>query len=189
MGVLDSGVYTNWADLSGVRFLTVDEPPCPDEHGTLVSEILLASTNNGIGFAGAIWGNRDHLHVVALSAEERTLSGNCITRSDLRNVLVLMSRTYGAAVINISLGWRVEDQEVKLGILDAIYCGRNGFLRCSTSLDSNGNPVISGTPGLGTLIVASSGNADLTDPSDPVNQTNFPRALPASIRSIGVCLL
>jgi subtilisin family serine protease/flagellar hook assembly protein FlgD len=64
--VLDSGVALDHPDLAGVlvpgiNLVEPDRPPADDHgrgHGTHVTGILAAATNNGLGVAGVGWGTR-----------------------------------------------------------------------------------------------------------------------------------
>jgi subtilisin family serine protease len=115
IAVLDSGVDESHPDLSvklqpGASFLSADPAPpgapaaCPDnpgvrddfDHGTHVSGIAAAATDNGVGVAGLAWGARI-LPVKVLDCTGNGSDAQVIAGMD-------WAVTRGARVINLSVG-------------------------------------------------------------------------------------
>jgi len=100
IAVLDSGVYVDHTDLSnkviGGWNVLDDDDNYGDVygHGTLVSGVAAADSNNGIGVTGVAWGSR----ILAV----RIADDNGMTTSRDIAAGILWAASHGAKVINVS---------------------------------------------------------------------------------------
>jgi subtilisin family serine protease len=102
MAIIDSGVQLSHPDLTGrivpgYDFVNRDATPEDDfGHGTMVAGIAAASTNNGIGVAGAIWAGKI-MPIKVLDSQGAANDDNIAA-----GIRYAVDR--GADVINLSLG-------------------------------------------------------------------------------------
>ena len=102
MAIIDSGVQLSHPDLAGrlvPGYDFVNRDPTPEDdfgHGTMVAGIAAATTNNGIGVAGAVWAGKI-LPVKVLDNQGAANDDNIAA-----GIRYAVDR--GADVINLSLG-------------------------------------------------------------------------------------
>ena len=102
MAIIDSGVQLNHPDLAGrlvpgYDFVNRDAVPEDDfDHGTMVAGVAAATTNNGIGVAGATW--RGKIMPIKVLDNRGAANDNNIAAG------IRYAVDHGADVINLSLG-------------------------------------------------------------------------------------
>ena len=123
VAVVDTGVDCGHPDLQGqcaaqANYVDYDPGPIQDDngHGTHVAGIIAALTNNGIGVAGVA----SRVKLVALKALDRSGSGDTTT---VAQALPDAALTYGARVINLSLGGTDNDPTLQNAINRAYAAG------------------------------------------------------------------
>ncbi|HWP48726.1 MAG TPA: S8 family peptidase [Candidatus Limnocylindrales bacterium] len=136
IGIVDSGVDYNHEDLAGKvlkgsDFVNNDEDPMDDNgHGTHVSGIAAAISNNHKGIAGVCW----NCKILAVKSVDMDGSG--------ANTWIANGITYavdhGARVINLSLGGSNPSRTMELSIQDAY---RRGAVIVAASGNDNSNTV------------------------------------------------
>jgi hypothetical protein len=137
IAVLDSGVDLSHPDLAGkivqgYDFVSNDNNPQDDYgHGTHVAGIAAASSNNGLGIAGASWG----ANIMPVKVLNSTGTGSFISVASG----VVWATDHGAQVINMSLGGVNFSQTME----DAItYAASRGVFMAAASGNSNANIVL-----------------------------------------------
>lgn len=115
VAVIDSGAHKNHEDLQGVisddsiRLLGAEKKPLEgdsseDGHGTHVSGIIGAASNNGIGITGVATGvNNDYLKILAIDATSQDAPGEYFDTYGIVSAIEYAVEK-GAKVINMSLG-------------------------------------------------------------------------------------
>lgn len=104
IAVIDSGVDFSHEDLVGIfvpGYDFVRNDPFPDDengHGTHVTGIIAALTNNSKGVAGVAWGQRVKIIPLKVMDETGTGSGFNFAKA------VVYAVDHGAKIINVSLG-------------------------------------------------------------------------------------
>ena len=123
VAVVDTGVDCGHPDLQGqcaaqVNYVDSNSGPIQDDngHGTHVAGIIAAVMNNLIGVAGVAPG----VKLVALKALDSSGSGDTTT---VAQALHDAARTYGARVINLSLGGANDDPTLRNAINRAYAAG------------------------------------------------------------------
>ncbi len=102
LAVIDSGVQLSHPDLAGrlvPGYDFVNRDPTPEDdfgHGTMVAGIAAASTNNGVGVAGAIWSGK--------LMPIKVLDSRGAANDDNIAAGIRYAVDRGADVINLSLG-------------------------------------------------------------------------------------
>ena len=102
LAVIDSGVQLSHPDLVGrlvPGYDFVNRDPTPEDdfgHGTMVAGIAAASTNNGVGVAGAIWSGK--------LMPIKVLDSRGAANDDNIAAGIRYAVDHGADVINLSLG-------------------------------------------------------------------------------------
>ncbi len=94
--------FTDAPMMQGVGDSTLRDNDPDDEtgHGTHVSGIIAAATNNGIGIAGIAWGCK----IMPLRAGFRLAGGGAFLQNDDVAAAIVYAADNGAHVINLSLG-------------------------------------------------------------------------------------
>ncbi len=91
----------NMSDIALGDFLTPDNDPTDDnKHGTHVSGIIGADTNNNQGIAGVCW----NISILAVRAGFRTLQGAGYLEDDDAAAAIIYATDMGADVLNLSWG-------------------------------------------------------------------------------------
>jgi hypothetical protein len=173
VAVVDSGVHFTHPDLEksmwasaphGRSFLRDSNPDDTDDtfgHGTTVSGILAATTDNGIGIASIPW----HDHVQVVIARFARGKGGCI--DDVISAIHYAAYDAHARVINLSLGTSHNSRQ---------------FLKVLQDVGHDKNH---------TLFVAAVGNTrrDLDDPKHPIYDypTSFHLPNVISVQASGCC--
>lgn len=115
VAVIDTGAHKKHEDLQGVisedsvRILGAEKKPLEgdsgyDGHGTHVTGIIAATSNNGIGITGVATGvSNDYLKVLAIDATSQDMAGEYFDTYGLVSAIDYALEK-GAKVINMSLG-------------------------------------------------------------------------------------
>jgi thermitase len=144
----DSNNYID--DVNGWNFVGDSNSPQDDQsHGSHVSGILAAQTDNGIGIAGVAWGTP----VMALKALNSSGHGNA---SDVAEA-ILYAADNGARILNLSFGDDLEYQAIHDAI---IYAKGKGCLAVAAAGNTAG-PVEYPAAQPGVVAVAATDNSDL----------------------------
>lgn len=157
IAVLDTGVASSHPDLegkvlSGYNAITGDSSTEDNNgHGTAVSGLIAANTNNGNGIAGICWGCRI-LPVKVLSAR-----GGGDDAGVARGVRWAVDN--GARIINMSLGGSRESQTLREAVQ---YANSRGAVVVAASGNEHqeGNPVSYPAAYPEVLAVGATGNSD-----------------------------
>jgi subtilisin family serine protease len=137
-------------DVNGWNFVNDTNSPQDDQsHGSHVSGILAAHTNNGVGIAGIAW----QTPVMALKALDNTGHGNA---SDVAEA-ILYAADNGARILNLSFG---DDLEYS-AIHDAIVYARSQGCLLAAAAGNTAGPVEYPAAQPGVLAVAATDNNDL----------------------------
>lgn len=166
LAVIDSGIDGGHPELAS-KVLTAEEiggsnpGSDPEGHGTHVSGLACAATNNGIGVAGAGWGCR--LHVIKLRVNS---FGNILDEDVVAGIRRAADR--GAQAINMSFGGGPPNAALDLAIDYAVR--RGAVLVAAASNDpeqDQGAPASSLQPGDGPILARGRGlvvtSADFSD--------------------------
>ncbi|MPY96840.1 MAG: S8 family serine peptidase [Actinophytocola sp.] len=134
IAVVDTGVDARHPDLSrrlvgGYNVLNPGRAPIDDNgHGTMVSGIAAAQTNNGEGIAGAAWNGR----VMPIKVLDQDGNGTDWDIAD--GIKVATDR--GARVINLSLGGTAPSELLREAVQ---YARNNGALVVAAAGNTSGN--------------------------------------------------
>lgn len=107
IAVIDTGIDVTHIDLQNAKFvpgfdfvnnlnLSGTENSDDNGHGTLVTGIISASPNNGIGTIGAVWQST----IMPVKALDKSGSGN----SSLVSQAIVYAVDHGASILNLSMG-------------------------------------------------------------------------------------
>jgi len=155
IAIVDTGVDINHRDLTNILFFgQTGERTSSGNHGTMVAGVAGAHTNNRIDIAGMMW----------------TDSGDRIIPYDfgdggvqtVGNALGDIVDAVREGAVSINASWIAADgsftqQQISL-LAWALYCGRGG-VNCRVQYNAaNGQCRVTGTQGLGTILVFSAGN-------------------------------
>ena len=141
VGIIDSGIDATHPDLKGqfvegFDFLEHDADPYDDNgHGTHVSGIVAARTDNGRGVAGLAPG------VKVIPMKACFSQGNCDSFAVLAGVVDAVRR--GAAVINLSLGGAGGCSSIEQFVFDWVYDQGTTTIVAAGNSAKDGNPTIS----------------------------------------------
>lgn len=139
-GFIDDYMGYDFVDAPGMAHIAVgdylDRDPDPTDenfHGTHVSGIIAADTNNGIGISGTAW----NVKILPIRAGFRTAGGGGFLEDDDAAAALLYAANMGAHVINVSWG----DSNFSQIIKDAIdYCVDRGVIVvCAAGNTPGGN--------------------------------------------------
>lgn len=144
----DSNNYID--DVNGWNFVNDSNSPQDDQsHGSHISGILAAQTNNGTGIAGVAW----QTPLMALKALNSSGHGNA---SDVAEA-ILYAADNGARILNLSFGDDLEYQAIHDAI---IYAKGKGCLSVAAAGNTAG-PVEYPAAQPGVMAVAATDNNDL----------------------------
>lgn len=123
IAILDTGVASAHPDLSapgkllpGTDLIAPDDDPEDDHgHGTKVTSVASASTNNGEGIAGMCWDCR--ILPVKMVAADGSTSHSLATDA------AVWATDHGARVINLSAGWFSGSSTLRTGVEYAYDAG------------------------------------------------------------------
>jgi hypothetical protein len=123
IAVIDGGIDLNHIDMgsgSGFDFIDNDTDPSPvlgDVHGTHVTGIVAAKTNNGLGIAGIAGGdNSEGVQIMALKVG----SNNNLAQQDIIDA-INYARNNGADILNMSFGSPTNSSPAELSAIRAAY--------------------------------------------------------------------
>ncbi|MCH7973568.1 MAG: S8 family serine peptidase [Bacteroidetes bacterium] len=157
VAVIDVGVDFNNQDLInnelGWDYVDVDNDPNPrdnDNHGTIMSGIIAAKTNNDTAVAGIAggWGDNYGTVIMALRVGIQEYDGFIIDKID---DAIIFAVNNGAKVINMSFGNIITNQAMEVAI---VYAYNQGCFLVA-SVGNTGQPVT--FPASHPLVVAVSG--------------------------------
>jgi thermitase len=144
----DGNTYID--DVDGWNFVNDTNSPQDDQsHGSHVSGILAAQTNNGTGIAGMTWGTP----VMALKALNSAGKGNA---SDVAEA-ILYAADNGARILNLSFGDDLEYQAIH----DAIVYAKGKGCLVAAAAGNTGGAVEYPAAQPGVIAVAATDNNDL----------------------------
>lgn len=141
VGVIDSGIDATHPDLKnqfveGFDFLEYDDDPYDDNgHGTHVSGIVAARTDNRRGVAGLAPG------VKVIPMKACASAGNCDPFAVFAGAVDAVRR--GAAVINLSLGGPGECSTIQQVVFDWVHDQGTTVIVSAGNEAEKGNPTIS----------------------------------------------
>jgi thermitase len=137
-------------DVNGWNFVSDTNSPQDDQsHGSHVSGILAAQTDNGIGIAGIAWGTP----IMALKALNSSGHGNA---SDVAEA-ILYGADNGARILNLSFGDNLEYQTIH----DAIVYARGKSCLVAAAAGNASSAVEYPAAQPGVMAVAATDNNDL----------------------------
>ncbi|MBI5701244.1 S8 family serine peptidase [Candidatus Saganbacteria bacterium] len=145
VGIVDTGVNYNHADLAGKIILGYDysnsdsDPMDDNGHGTHLAGIIGASTNNSVGIAGVNW------NVKILAVKSLDSGGSGTSLGVARGINYAANNS--AEVVNMSFGQPVDDATIKDSIISAY--------------------------GKGCVLVAAAGNDDVNTPEYPAAYNDY----------------
>ncbi len=147
---IDDDANTYIDDVNGWNFVNDTNSPQDDQsHGSHVSGILAAQTNNNTGIAGVAWGTP----VMALKALNSAGKGNA---SDVAEA-ILYAADNGARILNLSFGDDLEYQTIH----DAIVYARGKGCLVAAAAGNTGGAVEYPAAQPGVMAVAATDNNDL----------------------------
>jgi thermitase len=169
VAVIDSGADGTHPDLAGKvlagwNFLTGtpiaaqanSDALCAGGHGTAVTGVIGAKTNNGVGVAGGAWLSP----IMPLIVDNTACSA---AWSDVANAATYAA-DHGAKVINISIAGTVDSNTLELGLK---YAWDHGVSIVAAA--GNLSTSTCEYPGCSPWVVASAGGVDNSDVLDPTS--------------------